>query len=353
MLSQEEIERYSRQLILPEIGTAGQLKLQQAKVLLIGAGGLGCPAAQYLAAAGIGTLGIADGDKVETSNLQRQVLYTREDIGQSKAQVAAAKMRLLNPFIQVHAHAITVTKGNILSLFEGYDLIVDGSDNFATRYLVNDACVITGKPLVFGSIFKFEGQVSVFNWGDGPTYRCVFPEPPGNDEAPDCATIGVIATLPGIVGTLMANEVIKLVTGIGETLSGRLLVINALNMQLQEFRFEAIAGNKQIRQLSDYAFDCTTLPADTISYEALQAMNETTAVELIDVREAEERVLFHIGGMHIPLSTLPQQAMQLDPAQTYILYCASGIRSAKAVSILKEKGFNHVLSLANGIKDIR
>lgn len=353
MLSQEEIERYSRQLILPEIGTAGQLKLKQAKVLLIGAGGLGCPAAQYLAAAGIGTLGIADGDQVETSNLQRQILYTQEDIGQSKAMVAAAKMRLLNPFIQVQPHAVTVTKDNVLSLFKTYDLIVDGSDNFATRYLVNDACVITGKPLVFGSIFKFEGQVSVFNWSDGPTYRCVFPEPPESDEAPDCATIGVIATLPGIVGTLMANEVIKLVTGIGEILSGRLLVINALSMQMQEFRFETIAANKQIKQLSDDAFECVSSSADTISYEALQAMNATTPVELIDVRELEERQLFHIGGMHIPLSALPQQTAQLDPAQTYVLYCASGIRSAKAVSILKERGFNHVLSLANGVKGIR
>jgi adenylyltransferase/sulfurtransferase len=353
MLSKEEIERYSRQLILPEIGTAGQLKLQKAKVLVIGAGGLGCPVVQYLAAAGIGKLGIVDGDLVEASNLQRQVLYTGEDIGQPKAMVAAGKMQLLNPFIEVQPYAFTVTKNNVVSLFEDYDLVIDGSDNFATRYLVNDACVITGKPLVFGSIFKFEGQVSVFNLGAGPTYRCVFPEPPRNEDAPDCATIGVIATLPGIVGTLMANEVIKLVTGIGETLSGRLLLINALNLQMQEFRFEAVTANKQIVQLSDYETLCASLPNDTISYESWKAMNEEERVELIDVRELAEREIFNIGGQHIPLSQLSDKATRLNPMQAYVLYCASGLRSAKAVNILKEMGFSRVMSLANGINGMR
>ncbi len=337
-------------MILPEIGIAGQQLLKQAKVLVIGAGGLGCPVLQYLAAAGIGTIGIADGDVVEASNLQRQVLYTNEDIGKPKAVAAAVKMRSLNPFIAVQAHQVLVGKENILSLFEGYDIIVDGSDNFATRYLVNDACVITGKPLVFGSIFKFEGQVSVFNLGEGPTYRCMFPEPPGKDESPDCATIGVIATLPGMVGTFMANEVLKLAMGMGTTLSGRLLVIDALQMHVQEFFFETIPTNKQLSSLAVQNIECDRpLNTDTISYEALLSLLEGKEVQLIDVREPHEHEVLNIGGSNIPLAQLAVESTGLDTAQQYVLYCASGQRSARAVTILKEKGFTDVKTLAKGI----
>lgn len=348
MLSQEEQYRYSRQLILPEIGVEGQLKLKAAKVLVIGAGGLGCPVLQYLAAAGVGTIGIVDGDAVEESNLQRQVLYTTADIGTNKSLAAKTKIQALNPFIAVAEYPFHVGKENILSLVEAYDIVVDGTDNFATRYLVNDACVICNKPLVFGSIFKFEGQVAVFNYLDGPTYRCVFPEPPLEGNMPNCATIGVVASLPGIVGTLQANEVIKIITGIGEVLSGRLLLVDVMTMQMQTFTFHAVAKNRSIQQLGNYEYDCAA-PDTTISYEALLQMMHETEVQLIDVREPEEHARFHIGGVNIPLAQLDAQYGQLNPSTPIVLYCALGIRSQKAVSILVNRGFANVVSLQGGI----
>lgn len=352
MLTKAEKDRYSRQTILPEIGIEGQLQLKAAKVLIIGAGGLGCPVLQYLAAAGIGTIGIADYDKVEASNLQRQILYTREDIGKCKAVVAKEKATALNPFILVEAHIINVTKENVLPLIEPYDIVVDGSDNFATRYLLNDACVIMNKPLVFGSIFKFEGQVSVFNYQRGPTYRCIFPDQPASDEMPNCAVIGVVATLPGIVGTLQANEVIKIIIGIGEVLSRKLLVINALTMQTQYFDFNAIEKNKLISNLGAYAYDCDTI-ASSINLEELQQLIKTEKIQLIDVREPEEHAVFNIGGINIPLSQVAADNRLLGTDHTIVFYCASGIRSNKAVELLANCNVKNTLSLQGGIRHLQ
>ncbi|GAC1532550.1 MAG: molybdopterin-synthase adenylyltransferase MoeB [Sediminibacterium sp.] len=352
MLSAEEQQRYHRQIILPEIGMKGQLLLRAAKVLVIGAGGLGCPVLQYLVAAGVGTIGIADGDKIEISNLQRQILYTSQDIGCYKAETARLKLQPLNPFVNLTAYPAEVTRDNALSLIQEYDIVVDGTDNFTTRYLLNDACVLLNKPLVFGSIFKFEGQVSVFNYQDGPTYRCIFPEPPQADEAPNCAAIGVVASLPGIIGTLQANEVIKIITGAGEVLSGRLLVIDALGMHTQSFRFNAVAANKTISKLGDYAYDCETEHA-VISYDELQQLLQKEYIQLIDVREPEEHTAFNIGGQNIPLGTLVSCYDQLNATGTLVLYCASGTRSNQGVDLLKQKGFEKVMSLQHGIRHLQ
>ena len=353
MLTQAEKNRYSRQTILPEIGIDGQLKLKAARVLIIGAGGLGCPVLQYLAAAGVGTIGIADYDKVEASNLQRQVLYTNADIGKYKAAVAKEKATTLNPFVIVETHITHVTKENVLPLIAPYDIVVDGSDNFATRYLLNDACIIMHKALVFGSIFKFEGQVSVFNYQDGPTYRCLFPEQPAPDEMPNCAVIGVVATLPGIVGTLQANEVIKMIIGIGEVLSGRLLVINALTMQTQCFGFNAIEENTKIDHLGTYIYDCEPA-ASSINLEELKQLLQTGKIQLVDVREPEEHIVFNIGGINIPLSQVATDNRLLKSDHTTIVfYCASGVRSKKAVELFSDSNVKKILSLQGGIKHLQ
>lgn len=352
MLTQREKDRYGRQTILPEIGMEGQLQLKAAKVLIIGAGGLGCPVLQYLAAAGVGTIGIADYDKVEASNLQRQILYTGEDIGKYKVVVAKEKAVSINPFILINAHVVNVTKENVLSLIGGYDIIVDGSDNFATRYLLNDACVMMNKPLVFGSILKFEGQVSVFNYRNGPTYRCIFTEQPAPNEMPNCAVIGVVATLPGIVGTLQANEVIKMIIGIGEVLSGRLLVINALTMQTQCFSFSAIDNNKLITHLGTYTYDCEPM-VSSINLDELAQLLQTEKIQLVDVREPKEHADFNIGGVNIPLSQVASDARLSRTDHTIVFYCASGIRSKKAVEILTESKTKNIWSLEGGIRHLQ
>ncbi len=236
-MTKEELIRYHRQMILPEIGRAGQEKIKQAKVLVVGAGGLGCPVLLYLAAAGVGTIGIVDGDKVEKSNLQRQILYQDEDIGKFKAEVSAQKIKKQNPFLQVRFRVEHLNPANAVEIISQYDLVVDGTDNFPSRYLINDACMQLNKPFVFGSILRFQGQVSVFNYKDSASYRCLYPDPPAEDESPNCSEIGVLATLPGIVATLQANEVLKIITGVGETLSGKLLVIDLLTLQFETFRF--------------------------------------------------------------------------------------------------------------------
>jgi len=355
MLSKEEQARYSKQIILPEVKLEGQEKLHAAKVLVIGAGGLGCPVLQYLAAAGVGTLGIVDGDQVEISNLQRQVLYTDDDIGQSKAMVAERKLKALNPHIAIKTYPVFIDNKNALELIRDYDIIVDGSDNFGTRYLVNDACVILDKPMVSGAIYKFEGQVSVFNYNNGPTYRCIFPEPPGADESPNCADIGVIATLPGIIGTIQANEVIKMITGIGEVLSGKLLVIDTLTMNSHIFHFKLNEANKNITLLPDAKLNCegpATVP-ESIGYEALlQLMKDDASIQLIDVREKEEHEAVNIGGMNIPLSLLDSSYHLIDPDNTVILYCASGVRSNQSAKLLLQNGFTKVLNLKNGINGL-
>lgn len=336
MLTTEEWSRYNRQLILPEIGIAGQEKLKQAKVLVIGAGGLGCPVLQYLVAAGVGYIGIADDDVVDATNLHRQVLYSMADLGRNKAETAAEKMALLNPFVQLQAIPVRLVQENIAAVMEPYDIIIDGSDNFATRYLVNDACVQTGKPLVFGSIFKFEGQVSVFNYKGGPTYRCLFPEP-GN--TPNCAEIGVLGVLPGIIGCYMANEALKLICGIGEPLSGKLLVINTLDNTTQLLHFSRtvpLAPSAPVMpttQTAAAAGDIANITAGELN-RLLQEKTDT--VFLLDVREEAEVERRTIpGAHHIPLGSLAQRVNELPAGKTIVVYCQSGKRSRLAAALLQ------------------
>jgi adenylyltransferase/sulfurtransferase len=337
MLTTEEWSRYNRQLILPEIGTAGQEKLKQAKVLVIGAGGLGCPVLQYLVAAGVGHIGIADDDVVDATNLHRQVLYSMADLGRNKAETAAQKMALLNPFVQLQAIPVRLVQENIATVMEPYDIIIDGSDNFPTRYLVNDACVQTGKPLVFGSIFKFEGQVSVFNYKGGPTYRCLFPEP-GN--TPNCAEIGVLGVLPGIIGCYMANEVLKLICRIGEPLSGKLLVINTLDNTTQLLHFSrtvplapSVPAMPATQAQTTAAAGITNITADELSSLLRE---QTDTVFLLDVREEAEVERRSIpGAHHIPLGSLAQRVNELPAGKTIVVYCQSGKRSQLAAALLQ------------------
>jgi adenylyltransferase/sulfurtransferase len=359
-LSAAETNRYSRHLLLPEIGLAGQQRLKAARVLVVGCGGLGCPVLQYLAAAGVGTLGLLDFDTVDESNLQRQVLYAAADVGRPKAVVAAEKLQAQNPFIALQTHQMLLSAANALDLFAGYDLVVDCSDNFATRYLVNDACVVLGKPLVFGAIFKFEGQVTVFNYQNGPTYRCLFPQPPAPGEAPNCAEIGVLGVLPGLVGTLQANEALKIILEIGEVLSARLLLVNALGMQFQTIRFRAVAANQQLTALaSDYAAFCGEAPleatparAPEISADELKAWQQSgRLLQLLDVREPHEHARRSIGGLLIPLGQLADRLADLSPEVPVVVHCASGVRSQKAAQQLLANGFAEVYSLRNGLAD--
>lgn len=360
IFSAAETNRYSRHLLLPEIGEAGQQKLKAAKVLVVGCGGLGCPVLQYLAAAGVGTLGLLDFDQVDDSNLQRQVLYATSDVGRPKAVVAAEKLQAQNPFIQLRPHQVHLSSTNALALFQEYDIVVDCSDNFATRYLVNDACVILGKPLVFGAIFKFEGQVSVFNYQNGPTYRCLYPQPPAAGEAPSCAEIGVLGVLPGLVGTMQATETLKIILALGEVLSGRLLLVDALGMRFQTMRFKAVAANQQLTSLApDYAAFCGELPgqatparAPEISADELKDWQQSgRPLQLLDVREPHEYARRNIGGQLVPLAQLPGQLGQLQPHVPVVVHCASGVRSQKAAQLLLAQGFAEVYSLRNGLSD--
>lgn len=351
MLSPQENARYSKQIILPEIGVTGQEKLKAAKVLVIGAGGLGCPILQYLAAAGVGTIGVADGDTIQISNLQRQVLYTQDEIGQSKSLTAINKLKALNPHVAFLLYQTFIDEENALRILKDYDVIVDGSDNFATRYLVNDACVILSKPLVFGAIYKFEGQVSVFNYNNGPTYRCIFPDQPGADESPNCADIGVIATLPGIIGSIQANEVIKIITGAGEVLSGKLLVIDTLTMHTHIFSFKTNEANKNIDHLTSTKVACEPVPVG-INYSRLKEMEQSGTVQLVDVREIEEHDIENIGGINIPLSVLNESTHLLNTSDYIVLYCSSGTRSIHAAKQLIQKGFSRVFNLNGGMNSI-
>ena len=347
-LTPAEQSRYSRHLLLPEIGTAGQQRLCDAQVLVVGAGGLGCPVLQYLVAAGVGTVGIVDGDTVADSNLQRQILFGPADLGQSKATVAATRLQAQNPLIHVQAHPTFLTRDNALDLLRQYDLVVDGSDNFATRYLVNDACVQLDKPLVFGSIYRFEGQVSVFNLGDGPTYRCLYPDP---SDLPACAEAGVLGVLPGIVGCLMANEVIKLITGAGEPLIGRLLLFDALTMQFQTVRFTTDPANKQIAELPAGLSGCAPVPALSYTdYLAWKARDET--VQLIDVRQPDEAARRSLGGRLIPLPELLTHPEQVPANVPVVIHCQSGGRSQQAVAFLRERGYTQVWNLTGGINSV-
>jgi adenylyltransferase/sulfurtransferase len=356
MLSSEELKRYNRHLILKEFGKEAQEKLKSSKVLVIGAGGLGCPVLQYLTAAGVGTIGIVDFDKVDESNLQRQVLYSTEDIGKPKAQVAAEKLSEQNPYIEFKVHQLKLSKDKALSVFSNYDLIVDGSDNFPTRYLVNDACVILNKPLVFGSIFKFEGQVTVFNYTNkngkrGPTYRCLFPEPPAPGEVPNCSEIGVIGVLPGMIGTIQANEVIKVITGIGKVLSGRLFLLDALSMNTSILKFSSVEENFKITSLTDYEEFCGLIPKKkSITVQELKnKLDQGDEIVLIDVREKFEYDICKLGGTLIPLNTIPDQIHKIPKDKSVVVYCHHGMRSASAIKFLEQHGFNNLLNLEGGI----
>ena len=342
-LSKEELKQYSRHLLLDKVGDEGQMRLKNAKVLVIGAGGLGCPILQYLTAAGIGNIGIIDLDVVDQSNLQRQVLYDHSDIGKNKAKTAAIKLAKLNPYIKIEAYDYALSKKNALDLFTGYDIIVDGSDNFPTRYLVNDACILTDKPLVFGSIFKFEGQVSVFNYKGGPTYRCLFPTPPKEGEVPNCSEIGVLGVLPGIIGTFQANEVIKLVCGIGEPLSGKLLTLDALSLQQHVFNVSRNPDINIDKLLDDYEFFCG-IDSSIKEMDYSEYLTKSDNLQLVDVRSYSEREEQNIGGIHIPLDELENRFEELRGIEKPLLvYCKSGQRSKKAIGSLKnfftEKNF--------------
>ena len=350
MLSGAAQKRYARHLILPEIGEEGQLRLQQSKVLVVGAGGLGSPVLQYLAAAGVGRLGVVDDDKVDASNLQRQILFMEADAGASKAQVAAVRLAAQNAHIIIQAHDERLSNVNALQLISQYDIVVDGSDNFATRYMVNDSCVILGKPLVFGSISSFQGQVSVFNYQDGPTYRCLYPQPPAPGEVPSCAEAGVLGVVPGICGTLMANEVIKMICGIGEVLKGRLLIFDALKLSFDSFAIPANPENKNISTLCDYDVLCGV--TDEITAAQVKEKIAAKAVfQLVDVREQGEYAVRNIGGMLIPLQELADNLHKLSKDTDIVVHCASGARSKRAVQLLKENGFARVYNLRNGLLD--
>ena len=353
MLNSAEKERYDRHLTLPEFGEKAQLKLKNAKVLVVGAGGLGSPILLYLAAVGVGYIGIIDGDVVDVSNLQRQVLFNTSDIGINKAEVAAIRLQLQNNLIKIKYYPFLLTNNNALDLFSEYDVIVDGTDNFATRYLCNDAAVITKKPLIHGSIFKFEGQVSVFNYQNGPTYRCLFPEPPSLGSVPSCSEIGVLGVLPGIIGSYQALETIKIITGVGEPLSGKLLCINTLNNSQQVLEFEKDLEHSKVDQLLDnYEYFCGfNALVKEISYTAAKLLLDAPDYQLIDVREITEYENYNIGGLNLPLSTWDFELS--NQSKTPIFICQKGIRSKNAAQQFSEHLNQHSYSIVGGIEDLK
>ena len=335
-LTTAEQQHYSRHLILEDIGMAGQLQLKRAKVLVVGAGGLGCPVLQYLTAAGVGHIGIIDDDKVELSNLQRQILYTSQDIGCYKATAAKQRLELLNPNVVFTSYPTKLSTTNALELFGKYDIIVDGTDNFASRYLINDAAVLSAIPVVFGSVYKFEGQVSVFNYHNGPTYRCLYPSPPAPNTVPNCSEAGVLGVLPGMIGLLQANEVLKIICGIGTVLSAQLLTYNMLSMQQVVLDFNKNTDLHISALADDYDFICgLSKPTASITLETLKT--QKASYNLLDVREDHERAAFHIGGQHIPLGQLADRYHELPTDKDLVIYCKSGVRSQKAVHLLNDK----------------
>jgi adenylyltransferase/sulfurtransferase len=361
-LTQDELARYSRHLILPEIGEEGQRKLKAARVLLIGAGGLGSPAALYLAAAGVGTLGIVDFDVVDVSNLQRQIIHGTSTIGQPKLVSAAARLKDVNPFVTIEPHEVRFTSENALELVRQYDLVVDGTDNFATRYLVNDACVLTGVPNVYGSIFRFDGQASVFCTADGPCYRCIYPEPPPPGLVPSCAEGGVLGVLPGLIGTLQATEATKLILGVGEPLIGRLTLVDSLGAQWRTVKVRKnpkcpACGTRELQKLIDYEQFCglksvpTTGPIPEISpREVADRQARGDDFDLIDIREPYEvRIAAYPKAELIPQASLGEALADRDRNREIVLACRSGARSARAVRQLQEAGFTNVWNLAGGI----
>lgn len=368
-LSGDEIKRYSRHLIMPEVGVEGQRKLKAGKVLCIGAGGLGSPAAMYLAAAGVGTIGIVDFDVVDYSNLQRQIIHGTPDVGRTKLASAKDRLNALNPNVKIETYDEALSSENALRLFKGYDVILDGTDNFPTRYLVNDACVLLGIPNAYGSIFRFEGQASVFATKDGPCYRCLYPEPPPPGLVPSCAEGGVFGVLPGIIGVIQATETIKLLLGAGEPLIGRFLIYDALRMRFRELKLRKDADcpvcgtHPTVTKLIDYEQFCGVAPhqlaaaaapvtnADALTSRELKTeLDRGDEVVIVDVREPQEFQINRLpGSILIPLGDLPKRYVELDPNANIVTQCKSGMRSAKAQDFLRSKGFTKVRNLTGGV----
>ncbi len=366
-LTTDELARYSRHLILPEVGMEGQRKLKAAKVLCVGTGGLGSPLAFYLAAAGIGTLGLVDFDVVDASNLQRQIIHSTKDIGRKKLDSAAEKLTALNPAMKVVKHETMLTSANALDILKDYDVVADGTDNFPTRYLVNDACVLLGKPNVYGSIFRFEGQASVFATKEGPCYRCLYPEPPPPGLVPSCAEGGVLGILPGLVGVIQATEVIKLILGNGNSLVGRLLLVDALNMKFRELKLRknhecpVCGDHPTVTALIDYQNFCGIVPETAqeanvkngipqISVKELKRrLDAGENVQLIDVREPYEFQIAQIGGKLIPQNDVPQRLNEIDRDREVVVHCKSGGRSQRIAEFLKQAGYEKVANVAGGI----
>jgi len=365
-LTNDEVLRYSRHLIMPEVGMEGQLRLKQAKVLLIGAGGLGAPLGLYLAAAGVGKLGIVDFDVVDVTNLQRQIIHSTPDIGRPKLQSAHDHLKQLNPHIEIVTYETRLSSANALDLFRDYDIVADGTDNFPTRYLVNDACVLLGKPNVYGSIYRFEGQASVFAAEQGPCYRCLYPEPPPPGLVPSCAEGGVLGILPGLVGVIQATEVVKLILGKGQPLIGRLLLVDALEMKFRELKLRKnpecpICGpNRTIDKLIDYEQFCGIGPEpppqpgikefEIDPVEVKKKMDRGDEFFLLDVREPHEVDICKLPGSHlIPVGQIADRASELNSADEIVAYCRSGQRSGKAVDFLRKAGFRKVKNMVGGI----
>ena len=361
-LTQAELERYSRQLVLPEIGPAGQMKLKGSSVIVVGAGGLGVPVSVYLAAAGVGRIGVVDGDGIERSNLHRQTIYSEADVGAAKAEVAADRLREVNPHVAVIPHRLRLDSSNALDILAGYDVVVDCTDNFPARYLINDACVMLHKPDVYASIFRFDGQASVFHADRGPCYRCLFPEPPPADATQDCSEAGVLGVLPGIMGGIQAAQTINLLVGIGRSLVGRLLLYNASDMSFSELRVGKSAQcpvcgiHPTVTKLIDYEEFCGTNRAplkvkevDAVTLKRL--LDGGSKIRLLDVREPYEYELCHLPGSKlIPMGDLERRVGELSPADEIVVYCHVGVRSARAVKLLSAHAFDRARNLMGGIR---
>jgi adenylyltransferase/sulfurtransferase len=366
-LTTDDLSRYSRHLILPEVGMEGQRRLKAARVLCVGTGGLGSPLALYLTAAGIGTLGLVDFDVVDASNLQRQIIHSTKDIGRKKIDSAEEKLSALNPAINIVKHETMLTSANALDILKDYDIVADGTDNFPTRYLVNDACVLLGKPNVYGSIFRFEGQASVFATEAGPCYRCLYPEPPPPGLVPSCAEGGVLGILPGLVGVIQATEVIKIILGKGESLVGRLLLVDALNMRFRELKLRKnpecpVCGtNPTVTALIDYEHFCGIVPETPQEKNLKNGIPQLTVKELkarrdagediflLDVREPYEVQIAQIGGKVIPQNDVPQRLAEIPRDREIVVHCRSGARSQRIAEFLKQSGYQNVVNLAGGI----
>jgi len=366
-LTTDDLSRYSRHLILPEVGMEGQQKIKAARVLCVGTGGLGSPLALYLTAAGVGTLGLVDFDVVDSSNLQRQIIHSTRDIGRKKIDSAEEKLSALNPAINIVKHETMLSSANALEIIKDYDIVADGTDNFPTRYLVNDACVLLGKPNVYGSIFRFEGQASVFATETGPCYRCLYPEPPPPGLVPSCAEGGVLGILPGLVGVIQATEVIKLILGKGQSLVGRLLLVDALNMRFRELKLRKnpecpVCGqNPTVTQLIDYQQFCGIVPDTPQEKDVKNGIPQLSVKELkrridagedtyiLDVREPYEYKIAQIGGVLIPQNDVPNRLAEIPRDREIVVQCRSGVRSQRIAELLKQAGYPRVVNLAGGI----